>query len=217
MHMADPVELTFTENHSTMISFRRTRGCYHIRLHQMFRHADTPLLRHLLNYLTSKKKTAASAIDRFIAEHRQEIDRTKTRRRVSLVSAGKHFDLQAVLQRVAERYFGGVTEVRIGWGPAPRLIRRRRPHGAVSRALATYSFEDKLIRVSPVLDAENVPDYVIDWIVYHELLHHVLPVMKSGTKNLYHSPRFRSLERGFEHYEKARAWEEQHLDQLLRL
>jgi len=217
MHMPDPVELTFTKNRSTMVSFRKIKGCYHVRLHHMFRHADTAMLNDLLGFLTTKKKASAAAIDRFIADHRDEIDQSRPRRNIATATAGKHFDLKEVLNRVANRYFGGVSDVRIGWGAAPRRPRRRRRRVAASRALATYNYADKLIRVSPVLDAPNVPDYVIDWIIYHELLHHVLPIERAGKKNIYHSAKFRSLERGFEHYEKAKTWEETHIAELLRL
>ncbi len=217
MHMSDPVEVTFTQNRSTMISFRKVRGCYHVRLHRMFRHADLTMLRHLLGYLTTKKKSSADAIDEFIARHRDEIDRSGPRRRVTLISNGKHFDLNEVLDRVCRRYFGGTQDVRITWAAAPKRLKRRRRTRTVSRALATYSYEDKIIRVSPVLDAAHVPAYVMDWIVYHELLHHVLPIVRAGARNIYHSKKFRSLERGFEQYESAKAWEDAHMAELLHL
>jgi predicted metal-dependent hydrolase len=182
----------------------------------MFRHAEPPMLDHLANFMLSKKIADSTAIDSFIATHRDEIRRTRKQRISTLVTDGRHFDLKEVLDRVVARYFGGRADVRIGWGNAPRRLHKRRRTKSFSRALATYSYDDGVIRVSPVLDAENVPSYVIDWIVYHELLHHVLPVMKSGAKHIYHSAKFRSLERGFEHYEKAKAWEETHMEQLLR-
>ena len=215
VQLSDPVMLTFTDNRSTMLSFRRNRGRINVRLHRMFRHADTTMLGHLARYLSGKQKSSAAAIDAFIAEHRGEIDRTK-QRRASLLSEGRFVNLDEVLARVSDHYFGGPQEVAIGWGPAPRRRRRSRRYGTFSRALATYHYEDRLIRISPVLDTPDVPPFVIDWIVYHELLHHVLPVVRHGTKNIYHSAKFRALERAFEHYEKAKAWEEKHMAQLLK-
>jgi predicted metal-dependent hydrolase len=216
MHLPDSVRVTFTENRSTMVSFRKHQGCLHVRLHQMFRHADTKLLNHLVGFLGSKRAADSNAIDEFIASHRDEIAAVRKRRVVSLTAEGRCIDLKEVLKRVASKYFGGHVDVHIGWGRAPKRKIRRRRTRTFSRALATYSFDDKTIRVSPVLDAENVPEYVIDWIVYHEVLHHVLPVKKAGDRNLYHSQQFRSLERGFEHFEKAKAWEEKHIEQLLK-
>lgn len=86
----------------------------------------------------------------------------------------------------------------------------------LSRALATYNYDDQAIRVSPVLDTKDVPDYVIDWIVYHEVLHHVLPVEESsGGRRLYHTRKFKLLERAFADFEKAKKWEQKHLERLL--
>ena len=85
----------------------------------------------------------------------------------------------------------------------------------MSRALATYNYDNCTILVSPILDSRSVPGYVIEWIIYHELLHHVLPVEELKNRRIYHTRRFRVLERAFARYEDAKTWERRHLDQLL--
>jgi hypothetical protein len=67
-----------------------------------------------------------------------------------------------------------------------------------------------------VLDSPRVPRFVLEWIVFHEILHHVLPVERAGTRRRYHTEAFRAFERGFERYEEARAWEKENLEWLLR-
>lgn len=220
MRLTDPVDLVFTNNRSTMISFRRAKGRLLVRLHRMFRHADGVVLNHLSSYLMSPKKIDSHVLNQFIAQHRDEIRRVEAEVRTDtplspLLTEGRYFDLKEVFDRVNKTYFGGRLDVRIGWGGAPRKRRGRRSRHTVSRALATYYYNERMVKVSPVLDSRNVPIYVIDWIVYHELLHHVLPVKKIGGKHIYHSHRFRALERAFVHYEKAKAWEASHIDQLL--
>ena len=123
--------------------------------------------------------------------------------------------LNEVLHRVTRTYFGGTAEVSITWGrkPARRGVRRRRG-GLRSRALATYSYDERLIRVSPILDSQKVPHYVMDWIIYHEMFHHVFPVDKAGSRNRYHTQSFRRLEMAFIDYEKAKDWEAAHRDWL---
>ncbi len=214
--MPDPVDLVFTNNRSTMISFRRRRGRYALRLHRLFRHADERLLDHLSRYLTSPKKSDSVELDRFIAAHQEEIDRKRPPLRKTLSTEGETHDLQAILQSVCKTYFNGNVEVRIGWGRRPRRSRTaRKRKRIISRALATYNFETRTILVCPVLDAPNVPRYVLEWIVYHEVLHHVLPIQESGGRRRYHTRQFRLLERAFIQYEAAKHWEENHLDQLL--
>ena len=186
-----------------------------LRLHRVFRHADDELLQSLALFLSNKNKKASMEINRFIAAHKDEVRVADRGGRGALKESGKYHGLGLLLHRVSRSYFGGKVDVRIGWGRAPSRNKKRRRTGKVTRSLATYSYDDKVIRVSPVLDAPDVPDYVLEWIVYHELLHHVLPAEVGGARNLYHTKRFRALEHGFARYEEAKAWESANLDRLL--
>lgn len=212
--LPEPVDLVLTDNHSTMISYKRREGRLCIRLHQMFQHADPVILDALAIFIAGNTRRSSRMLDAFIAKHQVEVDRSLSRRPPRLETVGKQFDLSQVLQRVCLSYFGGPIEVAIGWGQVRRSTKRRR-RGVRSRALATYSFRDKCIRVSPVLDAAFVPEFVMDWIIYHELLHHVLPIEGNSERKIYHSQRFRCLERAFPRYEEAMAWERANLAKLL--
>ena len=215
VRMPDPVDLVFTTNHSTMISFARRQGRYRVRLHRMFRHADTAMLEHLARFILGRRNADSTALDQFIDDHKDEINRERKRRR-RLREQGAHHDLKAILAKVADEYFGHLNDVRIGWGTAPKRQGRQRQRRTITRALATYSYDDQTIRVSPVLDRPEVPGYVMEWIIYHEMLHHVLPIEKSGGRNHYHTRKFRMLERAFKDFEKAKRWEDNHLEMLLR-
>jgi hypothetical protein len=210
------VDVVFNDNRATMISFKRVQGRIVVRLHRMFRHAGTSELAALALFLKSRDRGASSALDGFIASHRGEIDQKPRRRAPRGASAGAVHDLAPILERVRQRYFGGFGEVAICWSreraPSPRRRGRSRSR---SRALATYSFEDKAIRVSKVLDSPRVPEFVLEWIVYHEMLHHVLPAETSSGRRRFHTRRFRALEHAFERYEEARDWEKANLDWLL--
>ncbi|MDD5308738.1 MAG: hypothetical protein PHU25_15580 [Deltaproteobacteria bacterium] len=214
MRLPEPVDVVFTENRFTMVSIRRSGGRLRARLHRMFRHADDDLLESLARFFTRRDKKASRMIDAFVAAHGNEIRRpARERRKKAAVLNGRHRDLGEVLARVVAAHFGGALEVGITWGRAPIKGRGRRRR---SRALANYSFDDGMIRVNPVLDAPDVPDYVLDWIVYHELLHHVLPVEEADGRKRYHTRRFRTLEKAFARYDEARAWERANLTRLLR-
>ncbi|MFO8072126.1 MAG: hypothetical protein R6V85_09650 [Polyangia bacterium] len=210
-----PVDVTFTDNRSTMISFRSRRGRIALRLHRMFRSADDGTLEALARYLRGRDVTAESELDSYIAAHRGEIRAARARRTPTRSALGDVYDLEEILAGVSARYFGGETGARIHWGRRPQRRKRRRSR-RVSRALATYCYDDRTIRVNPVLDSRRVPRYVVEWVVYHELLHHVLPVERAGKRSRYHTNSFRALERGFERYEDARRWEEENAEWLLR-
>ena len=177
-----------------MVSYSKRAGRITVRLHKMFRHAGPQEARVLAGYISGRDKGSSSALDSFIALHAEEIRGREPEDGTPLDAVGKHHDLVASLERVSVRYFGaveGMNEVAIGWGRA-RASRRRRNAKSRSRALATYSYGDRAIRVNPVLDSKRVPVYVLDWIVYHELLHHVLPVERGvHGKRRYHTKSFR--------------------------
>jgi hypothetical protein len=74
----------------------------------------------------------------------------------------------------------------------------------------------QLIRIHPALDQAFVPGYFVEFIVYHELLHHVIPPVRLNGRYQIHSPRFRQHERDFPAYAEAMAWSRQSLRRLLR-
>jgi hypothetical protein len=216
MALPQPADVVFNENRHTMISYKNARGRLVVRLHRMFRHAESIELHALVRFITGRDPAASRVLDRFIKSHREEIAGATTRRRADRTSAGTVHDLALVLERVRDLYFGGIGDVTICWGAARvKASRRRRRTRTRSRALATYSFEDRTIRVAKVLDSERVPDFVLDWIVYHEMLHHVLPCEAGDGRRRFHTRRFRALERGFERYGEAQAWEKANLEWLL--
>jgi hypothetical protein len=122
-------------------------------------------------------------------------------------------DLEAILHDVNQRYFGGsVSDVLVTWGrkTKPRVGQR------TSIKLGSYSSTERLVRVHPVLDQRWVPRYFVHYIVYHELLHHLVPEAKVAGRTLLHPPEFQRRERDFQQYTRALAWEQKHIDRLLR-
>jgi len=210
------VDVRFHENRRTMISFKSSQGRLVVRLHRMFCHAERSDLAALALFLKGRNPTASRVLDRFIASHREEISAAPKRRPAPRISQGEVHDLSFMLERVRHRYFAGLGDVSICWTAAHgRFSRRRRRTRTRSRALATYSFDDRTIRVSKVLDSSRVPAFVLEWVIYHEMLHHVLPCDTSSGRRRFHTRRFRALERAYERYEEAREWEQANLEWLL--
>jgi len=215
MLLPQPVDVVFTRNRSTIVSQRTREGRLQLRLHRIFRLADDEVLGSLARFVGTGDRAASRRLDRFIAAHGDEIRRRAAPpRRPGAAREPAAPELESVLGDVVDRYFGGELDVRIHWARPAR--RRSASARRRSRALATYCFEDSTIRVNPVLSAPAVPRFVLEWIVFHELLHHVLPVERAGARKRYHTEAFRAFERGFERYEEARRWEKENLEWLLR-
>jgi len=218
MLLPDSVDVRLTDNRTSLISSSRRGGRRVVRLHRMFRTADDRLLKAVGIFLMgSATREISKSIDSFIAAHRDEIRASlRPGRCHSATAIGQTHNLDEVLRKVSVRYFGAAEGVSIGWARVGHRTRRRRRSGRITRALATYCYEDRSIRVNPVLDSPKVPASVIEWVVYHEMLHHVLPVKRSGGRARYHTAEFRALERAFHDYDTVKEWEAANLHWLLR-
>ncbi len=211
-----PVDVTVTDNTSTMMSVMRDRhsGTVRIRLHRMFLSAGTGVLRALGDWVKRPRcRQSGEVIDEFIRQHRHLI-RTKTRTpRDSLCTEGVHHDLLEYFERLNREYFRGSVKARITWGRMAPGRRRR------SIRFGSYTAEDDVIRVHPLLDQDFVPAYFVRYIVFHEMLHAYLGVRRgpSGRRQI-HSAEFRRLEQAYPDFEKAVAWQNTraNLKKLLR-
>jgi len=222
-----PVELTVTDNRRTMLSVRRAPALVEVRLHHMFLQGDTGLWAALADYLFEQDRSAAQHIAHYVAQHREQIRRAanltpappRSRGHASQPAAGVHHDLEEIFQEMNARYFEGNVDAQITWARAPRVsaAAAHRP-SAVRRSikLGSYNSRNRLIRVHPALDAAFVPRFFVEYIVFHEMLHQVVPPELEDGKREMHSARFKAREREFQDYRAALAWERDNLARLLR-
>jgi hypothetical protein len=206
-----PVLLSITDNRHSMISHSVERGVLHVRIHHMFLDAPADVLDMLVLYLTRDDRGASVRVGQFIEDASSRIVRHTPRS--SLQTKGKHHDLLTIFDDVNARYFGSSVTALITWGKAGR--RRTRARSTIK--LGSYSAAERLIRVHEALDRPWVPRYFVAFIVFHEMLHHVLPGTRSGgERRVLHSLAFRDRERSFRHFDRAIDWEKRHLGRLLR-
>lgn len=209
--LAVPADLVVTDNRRTMISTLRRGDRLEVRLHHMFLSAPDAVVEELLCYLAEGDPRASRRIGRFIEQNRHLIKRR--RRRVLLRHVGRHHDLAAIFDEVVAAHFSeDVSDVRITWGKMPPRTRRRRR----SIRLGTYTHDQALVRIHPALDQASVPRYFVAFVVFHELLHHVVPARSQNGRTDYHPPEFKRRERAHPDYSRAVRWETDNLDTLLR-
>jgi hypothetical protein len=127
-----------------------------------------------------------------------------------LPNCGRYHNLDMILADLRARYFPDCAAVTIQWG---RWSGRRRTR---SMRFGAYLPAEKLIRIHPALDQAFVPRVFVEFIVYHELLHHIIPPVRVNGRYQIHSVAFRQRERGFPAYAEAMAWRQQSLRRLLR-
>jgi hypothetical protein len=128
----------------------------------------------------------------------------------TLSNRGRYHDLDIILADLRDRYFPDCAAVTIRWG---RWSGRSRPR---SIRFGTYLPKLQLIRIHPALDQAFVPRSFVEFIVYHELLHHIMPPVRVNGRYQIHSAAFRRREREFPAYAEATAWRQQSLRRMLR-
>jgi hypothetical protein len=210
-HLDEAAEVELTDNAWTMVSYKRVEGLLRFRLHHMFGDADDQVVRALAGFTGKARRIHGRTIDRFIKENRGRIRATPARAQGPLLTRGRVHDLADIYDQLNAGQFDGKVRARIGWGRrAPGRHRR-------SIKMGVYLHEQQLIRIHPALDDERVPRLFVELVVFHEMLHQVIPPTEGeGGRRCVHSRAFREAEQRFPGYQRARAWEKQNLGLLLR-
>ncbi|MBL8919371.1 MAG: hypothetical protein JNJ54_10955 [Myxococcaceae bacterium] len=203
------VLLSVHDNRSTMISFRREPPLLKLRVHHLFLEAPPAIIRALADYAGRGRRAAGQVLDDYIADRQAHI-RAEPRRKATMSTRGKCFDLAEIFERLNRLYFQDTIRARIGWGRNAARRRRR------SIRLGVYDHRAREIRVHPALDRPDVPLFFVEYIVFHEMLHQVFPSARDSGRHVHHPRAFRDRERAFPRYAAAIAWEKAHLQALLR-
>ena len=223
------VILSITDNRHSIISHSMRHGVLHARIHHMFLDAPLRVVNALVRYVTRGDRCASELVGNYIEMNGARLARRRPRA-IPLVAKGTHHDLLALFQDINQKYFGGSCHALITWGKKqPR--RGEGPRKAIK--LGSYSNLERLIRIHPALDRSWVPRYFVAFVVYHEMLHNMIPAargnMRASTANLtfdasrsrgqrrvLHPPELLERERLFRKYERALDWERRHIGRLLR-
>jgi len=115
--------------------------------------------------------------------------------------AGVHHNLDELFAEINGKYFENSLAIPIEWSGAGSTSSK-----SVVR-LGYYSPKKKLIKISRILDNPHIPGFFVSFILYHEILHHILPPYQgSGSKRKIHHPEFKQKEREFQEYQQSQAF-----------
>jgi hypothetical protein len=119
--------------------------------------------------------------------------RQRRARRMEHGPAGAHHDLEPMFERLNQRYFDEcLVQPRLGWSTR----RWRSQLGCFDPAL-------NQIVMNRELDQRGVPEYVVAYVLYHEMLHLKHPIRFARCRRESHSVQFRKEEKLFEDYQRA--------------
>lgn len=207
-----PLSLIITDNTHSIISVQCKKDAYKIRLHHMFLDAPESVLTSLAGYISGRLKGVRKKLRTFINENEGKIRRktvSRNPRETRITTRGRHSDLLDTFQRLNRAFFEDRTGCAITWG------NRRKRGRQKSVRLGSYNPETEIIRINRILDRPDVPGYVLDDVIYHEMLHHHLGIIKRNGRRSCHHETFKKMAKRFPQADRAQLWIRKNLHRLL--
>lgn len=134
-----------------------------------------------------------------------ENKRSKGRKLVS-TAKGEIYDLEEIFARLNRIYFqNALQKPTLTWSQKKTF-----------RILGHHDSTHETIVISKSLDDKKVPFYVVEFVVFHEMLHVFHPTVHHNNRRYNHTPKFRADEKKFAHFEKAENWIESNVKNLKR-
>lgn len=193
------LSITVTDNKFTMLSYRKEKSHVFLRLNKMFLSAKEDVIEDIARYISGGKSLL---INSFIRKNKPVLRASKPRK-INITHAGDVYNLFDLFYEMNFKYFGGEVSSLITWGRKHSGRKRKR-----SIVFGAYYSMDNLIRINRMLDNKDVPDFFVKYIIYHEMLHTLVPTKRG----VMHSREFKERERLFPDYDKAVSWQKSNKD-----
>ena len=130
---------------------------------------------------------------RAVRNQAQQIRQTRGRKWIG-TPQGVNFDLEEIFGQLNRQYFDGLLR-------CPQLSWSR----ANSRTiLGHFDTAHNAIIISKVFDRPETPRFLVEYILYHEMLHLRHPVTHARDRRCFHSPLFREEEKLFPRFAEAK-------------
>lgn len=197
------VDLKIKDNASVFLHVKKQRNLMTIFLHKAFLKAPISILSSLDQFLLSQNRSHLKILKNFMYEYFQQYPKDVQ----DLVSSGITYDLKMVLEKNNEKYFNNqIVDLKISWFNKPNY----RTFSSIT--FGSYHKKYKLITINRILDNSLVPEYFLSFIIYHEMLHHIIPIsLDEKGRRMVHSKRFKDEEKKHEHYLASKSFKKQFL------
>jgi hypothetical protein len=200
------VEVKFYPYAGLHHTIRLRSGRVYVRISDIFRTAPVDVHRALAFILVAKLlgKRTPDVHERIYREYSytpqilraSDIARRHRGRKKITSASGSMYDLNKMFDRLNRRFFEGrIEKPTLTWS-----LRRTRS------ILGHHDGVHETITISKTLDAPDIPDWFVEFILYHEMLHIKHPARLIRGRRYYHTQAFRAEEQRFPQYKDAQAW-----------
>jgi hypothetical protein len=187
-------------------TIRLREGRLLVRLSDLLEGAPDPVLRAIAHILLAKMyrrpidRGLAARYRKYVGSHditrKAHLVRQMRGRKRLLSPRGQFYDLDAVFEDLNLRFFHGLmARPRLSWSQKK-----------TRRILGHYDPAHNAIIISRIFDHPAIPPYVLEYIVYHEMLHLKHPVRLRGSRRCVHSAEFQAEEKLFPQVDQANAF-----------
>ncbi len=211
-----PINVEFYPYVGINHTIRIRNGTAFVRIAEICRDMPEPLHRALAYILVGKlyrrkaPKQMREAYEAYLS--RDEVRdisiarRRKHGRKIVSSPTGETYDLSEMFDDLNRKYFWGtLKKPTLSWS-------RDRTY----RILGHHDAMHETIIISRSFDSAAVPRYVVEYVLYHEMLHIFHPTVHANGRRYNHTAAFKRDEKNFEHYEKAESWIEKNSPKLKR-
>jgi hypothetical protein len=175
-----------------------------VRMSDILEGAPAPILEALAQILLHKLlRRPVPAV--FSDRYRRFLNRADVRRNLHLVRqirgrkfvsgpAGSTYNLEEIFEELNREYFFGLmARPLLGWS-----------RGASRSMLGHFDPSHNAIILSRILDEPRIPRVLVEYVMFHEMLHLRHPVEHKGSRRRVHTREFREAETGFRKLKEAK-------------
>ncbi len=184
---------------------RHDNGAVWVRMSDLLEGAPAPV-HEALAFILLSKLHRKQIPEKYNRRYRLFLNRPDVRRKMLLLrqirgrkhlgeARGEFYDLEEVFEDLNRRFFGGLlARPLLGWSRS------------VSRTmLGHFDPAHNAIVISKIFDRSGVPRFLVEYIVFHEMLHLRHPVEHHSRGRCVHTRDFKEAEKAFPRLAEARA------------
>ncbi|MBA3321776.1 MAG: M48 family metallopeptidase [Pyrinomonadaceae bacterium] len=201
-----PIEVRLYPYAGLNHTIRLRGGRVYVRVSDIFRDAPMNVQRALAFILVAKllRRRTPQFQDRVYRDfactpqilRASDIARRRRGRKIISSARGAFYNLERMFERLNRRFFDDqLKKPTLTWSQ-----RRTR------RILGHHDPVHQTIVISKTLDARDVPEWFVEYILYHEMLHIKHPARIIKGRRFYHTKTFRAEEERFPYYVEAQEW-----------
>ena len=184
-------------------TIRLREGRLLVRLSDLLEGAPEAVLRAIAHILLAKMyrqpidRGQSARYRKYVASHdivrKTHLVRQMRGRKRLRTARGHFYDLDEIFEDLNTRFFHGLmARPRMSWSQTK-----------TRRILGHYDPAHNAIIISRIFDHPAMPAFVVEYIVYHEMLHLKHPVRLRGSRRCVHSAEFQAEEKLFPRIREA--------------